>query len=347
MNIDQCAGLMFITKRKNIWYLYWTDEDGRRRKKSTGCESKSDALKFLSSFDPSSPPDLEKPASNILLSNFRDEYIEYSKSTHTVKSTKSCRTAFNEFIRITGDLPIRSIDVRRIEYFIAVKLNEASPWTASKYYATLASAFETAVRWGMLKKNIFRSVKRPRIPESRPVFFSREQFNILLSVIDHAEVRDIIIFAVSTGCRQKEILTLRWKGVDTKRRVIDVVNYSDFITKSKKSRTIPMSKHLCRLLDIRRGRSTGELVFYDRRRPWEPEKLSKLFKQYVRAAGLPDELRFHSLRHTFASWLVEARVPLYEISRLLGHSTYTVTEKYAHLKPENLHDTVEKISINI
>lgn len=337
---------MFITKRKNFWYVHWTDEAGRRRKKSTGCKSKSEALKFLSSFDPSGPPEPEKPSVDIPLSDFMDEYISYESKIHTLKSVKGSRTAFSEFIRISGNIPIGSVDIRTVENFLAFKRGEASDWTCSKYYATLAAAFQTAVRWGILQKNVFRSVKRPRIAEKRPAFFNREQFDILLSVVDSKDFRELILFGVSTGCRQREIITLRWKDVDTKRRVIDVVNYGNFQTKSKKSRTIPISKQLCRMLDLRTGRYRSDLVFPYQGREWIPESISKKFKRYIRKAGLPEELKFHSLRHTFASWLIQSGVSLYEVSRLLGHSTIRMSEKYAHLQIENLHSTVDKIAVN-
>ncbi len=70
-----------------------------------------------------------------------------------------------------------------------------------------------------------------------------------------------------------------------------------------------------------------------------------LFKRYVRDLKLPERLHFHSLRHTFASWLVQDGATLYEVQKLLGHSSAKVTEVYSHLQPEELHSTVERIRL--
>lgn len=69
--------------------------------------------------------------------------------------------------------------------------------------------------------------------------------------------------------------------------------------------------------------------------------------QYVHKLGLNEKLHFHSLRHTFASWLVQNGVSLYEVQKLLGHGNISVTQVYAHLQPERLHSTVNRISITL
>ena len=77
------------------------------------------------------------------------------------------------------------------------------------------------------------------------------------------------------------------------------------------------------------------------------EYISKNFKRYAVLAGLDDKVHFHSLRHSFASLLVQAGVSLYEVQRLLGHSSPTVTQVYSHLQPDQMHETVNKISIPV
>ena len=70
-------------------------------------------------------------------------------------------------------------------------------------------------------------------------------------------------------------------------------------------------------------------------------------KKYVTEIGLDGKLHFHSFRHTFASWLVQDGVSLYEVQKLLGHSNIAVTQVYSHLQPEGLHSTVNKISLTL
>jgi integrase len=344
---------MFISKRNKIWYVFYHDATGSRRKVSTGASSKTDALNFLATFrrenegvEVTGPKLVRNTHSHITMSQFRDEYIAYSLTTHTEKTTKHHRTALNELIRIIGDRYVQDITVKDIERFIGVKRSEASGYTARKYYSALRSSFTAAVRWDIVPINIFHNVEKPKAVEVRPAYFTRDQFRILLRVMHNREVRDVTMFAVNTGMRLGEIINLHWRDVDFIRRVINVVNNKSFTTKTKRSRTIPMNESLYRLLAERSEIAVSELVFHDRVNKWRDTKLSKKFKDYVRLAGLPDELKFHSLRHTFASWLVMSGVSLYEVSRLIGHSTVQMSEKYAHLQTDGLHDTVNKIAVN-
>jgi site-specific recombinase XerD len=75
--------------------------------------------------------------------------------------------------------------------------------------------------------------------------------------------------------------------------------------------------------------------------------VSHAFKKAVRKAGVDSRLHFHSLRHTFATWLVQNGVGIYEVQKLLGHSSVAVTQVYAHLAPSELHGAVEKISVSL
>ncbi len=111
-------------------------------------------------------------------------------------------------------------------------------------------------------------------------------------------------------------------------------------------RTVPMNDTVANLL---RAKSLREgPVFNGRRgRRANPHFVSKKFKEAVRNLGLDGRLHFHSLRHTFASLLVQRGVSLYEVQNLLGHSTVAVTQIYAHLQPSTLQSTVNKISLNL
>jgi site-specific recombinase XerD len=145
------------------------------------------------------------------------------------------------------------------------------------------------------------------------------------------------------------LLSLEWSAADLTARLITIRNTRTFTTKSKRERVIPMNDVLWRLLLTRRERTSGEsrLVFHVRGHQMSESYASHRFKKAVRAAGLDDRLHFHSARHAFASWLVQAGVSLYEVQKLLGHSSPTVTEVYSHLQPEHLHGTVNKITVSM
>jgi integrase len=137
-----------------------------------------------------------------------------------------------------------------------------------------------------------------------------------------------------------ELTTLDWSQIDLNKRLIHIQNTDTFTTKTKKNRVIPISDMVVEAL----GDGGTGLVF----RTWEGhawtlDYVSHRFRRCIRKAGLPTRYHFHTLRHTFASWLAQEGVSIYEIGQLLGHASVTTTQIYAHLQPQKLHATVNRI----
>ncbi len=288
-----------------------------------------------------------KSPQKTMMEQFKKEFLEYSSGVHTKKTQKTYETAFREFIRVEGNRSMDTIGIREIEHFLSVKKLEASEWTARKYYIALRAAFEKAVQWELIKENPFRKVKKPKPPEVLPAFFSEQDFQLLLSVIENKDFRELCTMALLTGLRLGELLALRWKDIDFTTKVILIQNSEGFTTKSKRSRVVPMCEELCCLLRGRKEniRCESETVFHDKKgMPLKEGTASQKFKRYVRRAGLNDKLHFHSLRHSFASGLVTSGATLYAVQKLLGHSTSKTTEIYSHLLPQQLHKEVNGLA---
>jgi site-specific recombinase XerD len=94
------------------------------------------------------------------------------------------------------------------------------------------------------------------------------------------------------------------------------------------------------ILTKRELSKTGNIIFTINNEPIKQDFISKKFRKYVKKTGLNPKLSFHSLRHTFASWLIQKGVSIYSVSKLLGHSNIRVTEIYAHLRQSDLMDSV-------
>jgi integrase len=332
---------MFLSRRSNgIYYLWYLDERGVYRKVSTRTCLRSEAAKFLRSFNEEER--VQQPASP-MLSQFAEEYLGYSASLHRPATSSTVKYCFIEFSRFIGDRPLDKIGVREIESFLVRKRSQASDFTARKHYATLAAAFERAKKWGYITKNPFRDAQKPKIREVRPAHFCKSDFQRLLQVIEDEDFKALCITAVTTGLRLSEIISLRWAKVDLGEKLIMVENSEQFTTKSGRSRAVPISEQLCRLLTLCREKASCELVFARCGRQLTRDMVSHRFKAYVRRAGLDESLHFHSLRHTFATWLVQERVSLYEVQKLLGHSSILVTQVYSHLASSELHEAVNRI----
>ena len=202
----------------------------------------------------------------------------------------------------------------------------------------LKAAFTLAVQWCYVDENPFQGIKPLSIPQRTPTFFTEEQLTSLLDKIAEP-LRQVVIFAVNTGVRIGELVNIEWTDIDFERQIIRIRTQEDFTTKSKLERTIPVNDQVFSLLT--RLSRKGRYIFGSSRGGRRcSAKLSKQFTKYLRAAGFGREFTFHSLRHTFASHLVQNGVSLYIVSKLLGHSDIKVTEIYSHLSPETFHDAV-------
>jgi integrase len=248
---------------------------------------------------------------------------------------------------VIGDLPLHKISIREIEHFLSVKKAEASEWTARKYYTALASAFEKAIGWNFLSDNPFRKVPKPKGKETYPLFFSRTEFEHLLSFITDKDFRELCITALFTGARLGELLSLEWSDIDFPQRIATIQNKEAFQTKSKRNRVVPLNDTLLPVLMQRQRDALSETgyVFHRRGMKLKENFVSKTFKRDVRLSGLNPALHFHSLRHSFATWLVQDGVSIYAIKELLGHADVKTTQVYSHLTGSDLHKEVNRISI--
>ena len=157
-------------------------------------------------------------------------------------------------------------------------------------------------------------------------------------------LKEIIIFAVETGCRRGEILSLQWKDVNLFKKVVTI-----FGKKTGERRTIPLTKRVCEVLKERekvrtKVRSiTEDLVFtHPEGRRVNIRTLRGNFEAACGKAQIQD-FRFHDLRHTFASRLAQTGVDPYAIQKLMGHRTFLTTQRYAHHCSESLRNGIVKL----
>jgi site-specific recombinase XerD len=332
-----------LFRRSNgVWYVVYTDNE-RRVWRSTKCRLKRDALKSLTDFKRSIR---DRPRS-VLFDSFTEEFLAYARSTLRPSTVGGYRQAFKDFLRLAGNLPLHRVTPREVQRFITAKIVETSEWTARKDYSSLASAFETARRWKLIEENPWRAVRKPRMKQVLPTFFSVEEFQRLLLVIHDENFRDLCILAIFTGMRMGELCALEWSDIDLNRLTILVQNKDGFTTKNSRNRIVPLSEVAVSVLQRRSTYAVGTLVFSRKGEKLSKNYVSKIFKYYVRKAKLNDRLHFHSLRHSAGSLMVQAGVPIYSVQKILGHVSIATTQVYAHLQTENLHSEVNKIPISL
>jgi integrase len=213
-------------------------------------------------------------------------------------------------------------------------------------FRTLRAAFNLAVKWQLLTENPFTKSSQVKTPEQLPSHLSKEDFRRLLTSVKEPVLREVFLFAALTGLRLGEILNLKWNDIDLQRRQIAIVSNESFSTKTGKYRIVPMNGLIYELLSQKSATANfTTYVFHRNGYQLQSSYVSHKFKRYVRSLGLNDAIHFHSLRHTFATWLVQDGVSIYEVQKLLGHSSVKVTEVYSHLAASELHNAVNKISL--
>ncbi len=200
------------------------------------------------------------------------------------------------------------------------KLNPAS---INRYVALLRRIGNLAEQWGWTDKPLGRRVKLLPERSERHVYLSAAEVERLAKHADPLTA-DMIRFAVLTGLRRGELLPLQPD------QVRDGLLLLGTATKSGRPRGIPLPPQAAAIARKRLPWGVGK------------EVLRARFLEARSAAKLP-QVRWHDLRHTYASWLVQAGQPLTAVRDLLGHSTLSVTSRYAHLAPAHLVQAVASL----
>lgn len=249
---------------------------------------------------------------------------------------------------VIGDKPMKDVSPFDLE---RIKRNMAEAGRASKsihhVLATIRQVFNFAQRTGLhAGDNPVSLVKKPVADNRRIRFLTVEEAEALLRALRERvpNVADMALLSLHCGLRAGEVFNLTWNDVDFERYMLTLRD-----TKSGRTRHVPMTKRVRSMLQEREKSDPAGLVF-----PavggGKAKAVSNSFDRAVQAVGLNDGIEdrrqkvvYHSLRHTYASWLVERGVDIYTVKELLGHTTLAMTTRYSHLAPDTLRRAVKTL----
>ncbi len=282
--------------------------------------------------------------------NEYNKLIEFNLTKKSVESVKTAEKRFLEYI--PSNRVLNTIERKEAETLM-MKISKSAPLGSYNYLKVFKTMFNVFVDWNYMASNPFLKVKLPKRQKEEPISFTDEQIKVICKKLDERGkqvIADMVLFAVETGLRLDEENNLRWTDIDFKNKVITIGNKL-FKTKSKKVRRIPFNERMEQILkrsstrQIENGKILREFVFVqDNGRQYKKDTISKSLKKVIKEAGLPNELHWHCLRATAATRWASNKVPIFTVSKLLGHSTVNVTTRfYAGVDLDELRDAVNSM----
>lgn len=241
-----------------------------------------------------------------------------------------------------------------------------SPSTVAQTHSVLRNALNDAVRLEIIETNPALAARPPRDQPREMRYWSIQQTKDMFSACHEHPDYPLWVLASSTGMRISEILGLTWEHVDFDRRTVHVehqlaktVNGYELrrVKAAKSRRTIPLRQHVVDALhQQRRDQLTRRMATADRWHDTEAvfdrgdgywinrRVVTQRFDREIRVAGVVPIIRFHDLRHTAATTMLALGVPLFEVSRILGHSSINITaDRYGHLAIETVQASIDRM----
>lgn len=290
---------------------------------------------------------VDKTVKQITVKDWIKKDLQLNKNNLSASSLRSITTAFKYFTDFIGsETFINDISKERLVEFRSFLFNKIKNLV---YWRTLKSSLNRALSYGYLQVNHFNSVKPPKQQQRKPKNISWNELELILEHLP-AGLKDLVQLTYLTGLRLAEAVFLTWNDVNLQQRIL-IIGSENFQTKTRNSRTIPLSVESFQILQNRLPKilNVNEKNFVFTKgndRKYSKDYISKTFKAAVRKAGLNELYTFHSLRHSFASNLVSRNVSIYQVQKLLGHRNLSTTEIYANISFDSLREAINKLNNN-
>ena len=289
---------------------------------------------------------LENYKSNILKSKTYDNY-EYALNGHIKDSI--------------GGIRLNKIKTDSIQQlYNQMHKRNLSTSTIRIVHVTLSQAFDQAIKNELIHINPCKATIRPKSEKKKVKAMTVQQQAIFVNGCKDSTYHNLFIFLLNTGLRIGEALALVWDDIDFNQQTIfinktvsDIVNRDEGATTKRKTiidtaktshsiRTVPINKSVMKILNGQKEKS-GQLVFSSKVGTLlMPRNINRSLKDLLKANDLPDSITVHSLRHTFATRLLEKGVNPKTVSDLLGHASVQITlDVYSHIMPQVKSDAVK------
>lgn len=269
----------------------------------------------------------EDPAvRNINLIDYVDE-IQLEKKTSLYKSLYShLKKCFGKV------LLLRDIDDKTVLQFLKylAQKNKLNSNSRSTYFAGLSAIFNNAIRDKILVQNPCNLIARkdkPKTHESQRIFLTADELRLLAETPynEGYQIKEAFLFSCLTGLRISDVLQVRYQDI-----VEGVLQYRQQKS-NRQFHYLPLSEQTKLLLSTLRPDPKGELLFWQLKRKIGATQRLSLLEKWVSSSGINKHVTWHVGRHTYATLLISEGEDIYTVSKLLGHSHVTITERYAKI----------------
>lgn len=287
----------------------------------------------------------------VLFSDIINKWLSAKSSMGLAKATLK---KYNDFCRVHflplfGYRDLKTIQKSEIEKFQTELRKKHNAKGTNLIMTGLKSVFREAVKEGYLNKSPCEFVKKISADQVQYKFWTKSDIDQFLKANFHSEFYDLILVALNTGMRKGELAGLCWDRVDFLTNTITVTRTRDMLelkerTKTNQVRAIPMSE-ICRasLLKLFKNNRLGsKFVFINLSgEKIKPHHLSRIMESLQKKAGITNIIRFHDLRHTFASQYIMNGGSIYDLQKFLGHTSIVMTQVYAHQSMDYLQSAMK------
>jgi integrase/recombinase XerC len=276
---------------------------------------------------------------------------ERNASPHTCRCYQTDLEEFENFLRIsgmyltaTGRIKIEEVDRLAIRKYLSFLHRKNKKSSIARKVSTLRSFYRYLMREQIVPSNPAKNVATPKAEKPLPTALTvDEAFRLMESPMEKGQLRDraILELLYSSGLRVSELVGLDGNRLDQELGIVKVMG------KGRKERIVPVGKKAMEALKTYlndRGpvEANGPVFVNARGGRLTSRSVGRLIKKYTRHSGVFRKISPHSLRHTFATHLLDAGADIREIQEMLGHASLSTTQRYTHISLGKLMEVYDK-----
>ncbi len=246
-------------------------------------------------------------------------------SEYTIRNYLDCNRKFLDYLK----KDIEDVTTDDVKQYVVERLDKASSSSLIVFLSALRYSFSN-----ILHKDITLNIKRPKKEKKIPAVLTKDEIRKLIEVIDTKKSRLMVSFMYACGFRVSELVNLKFKDLNFEEKIGSVRQ-----GKGKKDRIFNIPEFLLEDLKIQsetQKKANQEYLFTGPKGRLSERNLQKIISKAAKRAGLSKEVHCHTLRHSFATHLLENGTDIRKIQELLGHSDLSTTQIYTHISREEL-----------